>query len=131
MPRRRTVDVVAVLLTLATAMAVTGCTADKEKIARETFAKDRSCPLEGVRATARPDLSSYDLTFGKRTPPPDAASDPQRLALWQADEARERAGWNEKIAVYLLVGCKEAKYYRCGVAKNGTYCAAMSAPVVP
>lgn len=130
MPRRRMVDAVVVaLLTLATAMAVTGCRADKDKTARETFAKDRSCPLDAVRATVQPGVSSYDLTFGKPTPPAEAASDPQRLALWQADQARERAGWDAKVTVYLLVGCKETKYYGCGGAKNGTYCAAMTAPV--
>lgn len=109
-------------------VAVTGC-ADYPKIACETFARDRSCPLEGVTAAARPDLSYYDLTWGKPKPPADIASDPARVSIWQAEEDRSRATSDSKMTVYLLTGCKEKHYYSCGRGKSGGFCAQMAAPV--
>lgn len=105
-----------------------GCKSN-EQAARETFSKDSSCPSERVTAVARPELSAYDLTFGKSAPPANIASDPARVAMWQADQDKTRKGWDDRMRVVEVGGCDEKKYYQCASGKHGTSCSGMTAPV--
>ncbi len=113
------------------AIVVVSCAPDYEQIARQTFSTDRSCPLDRVAATARPDLSWYDLT-GRRAadaPPPEAAADPVRARAWQARQDEERAASDKMMKVQLVTGCNEKRYYACSRAKYGPACSAMTAEV--
>jgi hypothetical protein len=115
------------VVVLALMVCAVGC-GSKQETARETFSKDKSCPLERVSAVARPELSSYDLTFGAQTPPREIAADPARLAMWKAEQEKTRAGWDDKMSVFEVGGCGEKKYYSC-VAGKRISCSPMTAPV--
>jgi hypothetical protein len=93
-----------------------GCS--RETAAREKFAKDRSCPLEGVTAKPRPDLSAHDLTFSKSTPPPEIAADAARLRLWQAEEDKKKKSWDDATTLFEVSGCKEKAFYGCSPSKK-------------
>jgi hypothetical protein len=112
----------------ALTLGVVGCTPDYPKIARETFSKDRSCPLPGVVATPRPDLSWYDLAY-KPKPTPEIAADPARLRAWESDEAKSRSVANARMQMHLVTGCNEKHYYYCSRARNGPFCGQMDNPV--
>lgn len=118
---RRIPEHVVIALAIAIAIASTGCKS-KQQLARESFAKDHSCPLAEVLASEHTELSSYDLTFGKLEPPADIAADPTRVALWREENERKRKLVDASSTVFLGEGCNQQKYYACSRsdAKQGS-----------
>lgn len=117
---------------IALALAAASCTS-KETRARENFSKSYSCPLGDVTATEHEELSAWDLTFGELKPLPDIASDPARVAMWQAEHDRKRKENDANTTVFVAKGCNQKKYYGCSRsnAKQGSNvsCTPMVAPV--
>jgi hypothetical protein len=105
---RRTIGCVALLLCIAACKSL-------EDGAREAFSKDYSCPENRITVRPRADLNAYDVTFGTSTaaPPADVKKDPERLALWQAQQREKRAAWNDRISVYEARGCGHDAIYTC------------------
>lgn len=94
------------LLTFGVALlACSGCVTSMAG-ARSQFAQDETCPDDRVSVAAEARLPTV------ASPPPDVASDPQRLAMWQrADEQRERSESREKY--YVAKGCGQTQVYHC------------------
>jgi hypothetical protein len=93
-------------------VALAGCTS-YETAARETFSKDKFCPIERVTAKERTDISIYDRTFGKSKPPTDVAKDPERLALWKKKEDESKRIWDNSGVVFEVRGCDAKQLYKC------------------
>lgn len=108
----------AFLVTAVSASLLLGCQS-RVTVARETFSKSKSCPLDRVTARERPDLSAYDVIFGKRaTPPPEVAKDPARLALWQKQQDESRRAWDAAQSVVEVEGCGERALAMCSSRKR-------------
>jgi hypothetical protein len=93
-------------------------------VARNTFVKEYSCPVERVSARLRDDLDVYALYSGPLEPPPkEIADDPGRLAQWKKDhgrpECKKDPGWLEGTTYFCsaravqVSGCDHEGYYVC------------------
>jgi hypothetical protein len=91
--------------------------------ARDEFAGHFTCPKERVEVRSRPDLNSYDLTWGRAQPPPDVAADPQRLALWKEKQQDSRSRGSDPV--FELRGCGHSVLYHCTRANTGTHSGAV------
>lgn len=100
---------------LIAAVCVVGCRSN-ETIARESFARELSCPDERITVTPRKDLVGADLAIRPEAPPKDIAADPGRLAIWQKEEARRLADY-EGTSVMQARGCDRELLYICGDLK--------------
>jgi hypothetical protein len=85
--------------------------------AREDFASKYSCPNDRVVVTPRPDISSLkandmDVVL---TPPPEVAKDPDRLAKWNEDQAKNRKRDEENYDddVFEVSGCDHRVIMAC------------------
>jgi hypothetical protein len=101
-----------------------------EGAAIETFSKQRSCPESGVTARVRDDLGAYDVQFPTAVlPPPDIASEPARLAMWQTEQAQMRSRFNDRQRVYEVSGCNERWFASCANTKQKYHsCVLLPAP---
>ena len=113
---------------LGAAAAGTACTS-YETAARESFSQSNSCPIAGVTAKERPDLSAFDLIFGPPSKPPaDVAADPARLALFQKKHDDTKKAWDRSTYPYEVAGCNEKLFYTCsrGGKSGRTSCSSVS-----
>src|SRR4051812_11751883 len=89
-----------------------GCQQD-EAVARESFARSKSCPIERVVVKARPDLKASALQRGS-APSPEVAADPIRLAEWKKNDAEDRAKRDALHGdIVEVTGCSETALYDC------------------
>ena len=103
----------AVSCALMLTATVLGTACSNESVARETFSRERSCPLDGITAKEHPEISAYGLTHAKAQPPPDIAADPARLAVWKANEDQSKKQIDNIRTVVEVAGCNEKAYYTC------------------
>lgn len=96
----------------------TGC-ASLEKGARDYFVRELSCPMDRVTVRARPDLHYGDLLLIPSTSKPSAeiAADPERLALWKENHAKDlserRARASKLYDVFEVTGCGRTVQLGC------------------
>jgi hypothetical protein len=84
--------------------------------ARESFSRSLSCPLDAVSLRIRTDLDTYSISYNGNTPTPskEVAADPQRLAVWQADQQKSKDFWaSQGPVLYELKGCGHETLYIC------------------
>ena len=88
--------------------------------ARESFAKEYSCPEDRVVVTERSSLrySSFFEPFDPGTPPDEVARDPGRLAKWNADKRADHeetmSGIDGDLTVFQVTGCDHEVFMGCG-----------------
>ena len=93
-------------------LAMAGCKSS-ETGARETFAREFSCPEDRVEVRARKDLSFGDFMPGKKQEPPaEVKADPDRLAKWNADRKKGRSGF-DNFDMVEAKGCGHEQIYGC------------------
>jgi hypothetical protein len=98
------------LVVLLLPLSAAAC-ASLEDGARDHFVKALSCPADRVQVKARPDLGYGDLLPALRTgePPAEVAADPERLELWQEQQAiaqaTRRANADAAYDVFEVSGC--------------------------
>jgi hypothetical protein len=98
------------LAVLLLPLSAVGC-ASLADGARDHFVAAHSCPADRVVVKARPDLGYGDLLPAPAAAVPSAevAGDPERLALWQEQQARaraeRRASANARYDVFEVSGC--------------------------
>ena len=108
------------LIATLTVASLTGCKSREEQ-AREQFSNAVSCPaskvkvreLEGV--TAQEIRDEHDTS--KPKPPPEVAADPERLEVWEENEAKQRRANAREPGfgsdVFEVKGCGETITYEC------------------
>lgn len=113
----RVVGVVIVALSGSTA----ACYSPDDE-ARDDFSRAFSCPKNGIVLRKRSDLDAYALAHGgggARKPSPEVAADPQRLAVWQADQQKSRDFWNSRgPVVFEVKGCGHETLYGCDTSTS-------------
>ena len=101
---------------LATLVSLTSCQSLADG-AKETFAKDYSCPADRVESRDRPDLRHSSFDTGPTTPtpkpPPDIAADPARLAMWQRRHQHDPTELDSTTDVEEARGCGKQAFYFC------------------
>jgi hypothetical protein len=110
---------------VAIAMSLGACQRESTVVA-ETFASTYSCPAQQITVANRPDLVPYDVSSPWRKPaaPPDEVkSDPARLAVWQANQAKanDHSGYNKRRDVLEATGCGHHALYVCSAAWRDRY----------
>ena len=81
--------------------------------AKEQFSEEHTCPLDRIEARARPELKPSQLREPS-TPPADIASDPGRLQLWRAEQAKFASNDDARGQVVEARGCDAHVFYTCG-----------------
>jgi hypothetical protein len=99
------------LIVVASAAFLVACS--DETTARDQFANRFTCPAERVTVTPRKDLSAVALAFRPKPAPTDVAADPERLALWNKQQAHHGADYEGK-SVFQVSGCNNEIFYICG-----------------
>jgi hypothetical protein len=118
LPASRSPRLLALGLLLAAALPPAGC----KRLAtgaRETFARDYSCPEDRVEVIERSDIGYSSLfalpSAGK--PAPEVAADPERLAKWRRDQEEEHAtrarDFDRSMTVYQVTGCDHEVFMGC------------------
>lgn len=106
---RRTVGIF--VFTLLGAIAGSGCKKVTQG-AKEHFAKDFTCPIDRVEVRPRKDLRPSD--FEKRPrPSKEIAADPERLALWQAEQKKSLEWMDNHDEIIEANGCGHEALYAC------------------
>jgi hypothetical protein len=118
LPAPRPPRLLALGLLLAAALPAAGC----KRLAtgaRETFARDYSCPEDRVEVIERADIG-YSSLFEPPppgTPAPEVAADPERLAKWKSDQEEARAtltrNFDRSMTVYQVTGCDHEVLMGC------------------
>jgi hypothetical protein len=99
---------------------------------RGDFGYDYSCPDSRIGVSARDDLEEGPLSPRppppvEASPPPDVATDPERLRVWQENREAQRRR-DERFAdslsecgrrVYEATGCGERRFYSCAAHCGG------------
>jgi hypothetical protein len=88
---------------------------DYSSTARDTFAKNNTCPPERVSVVARNDMkgSSFQQARGA-APPPDVAADPARLRYWQRQQGEGAVNADRLCgSVYQATGCGKQEFFCC------------------
>lgn len=107
-----------IALLLGTLLALAGC----KRLgtgARETFAREYSCPEARVAVTERSDLRYSAFLESPRpgTPAPEVAADPERLARWTSDRQEEHSALmrdlDTSLTVYRVTGCDHEVFMGC------------------
>lgn len=101
----------AAVLTFVGVIAASGC----KKItqgAKEHFSKDFTCPIERVEVRPRKDLRPSDFEKPAR-PSKEIAADPDRLAMWQAEQDKSREWMNKHDEIIEARGCGHEALYAC------------------
>ncbi|MDB4937259.1 MAG: hypothetical protein JWP87_4231 [Labilithrix sp.] len=97
---------------------VLGCQS-KSSAARQNFAKEYSCPEESVTVKDRPDLRpSQVFPYPFRSKPSaEVASDPVRLAKFNADAKESREKWDgfndASKDIFEVTGCTHTSLWAC------------------
>jgi hypothetical protein len=143
-----------------------GCGRNIEGDVKRAFAAQRSCPVDRITVTMRPELKQSVLEARRRrppaaipesvkphpqlyakvkeakereralfeegtkrpvdrTPPPEVAADPARLALWRAERAAEQARLDRsdrEHPVAEVAGCGERGLYVCTLVGRRYWC---------
>jgi hypothetical protein len=73
---------------------------------RTQFAMDMACPEDRVTVAPR------SFVPPTRTAPADVAADPERLAMWQENDAARVAAENQRT-FFIAQGCGQAQIYLC------------------
>src|SRR5687767_2331883 len=105
---------------LASLVAVAACK-PLEQGAREHFARVHSCPEDRVQVQPRPELKYSELLLGKAggpSPPDEVKNDPERLAKWRSDHARDHTGLDE-LEIYAATGCDHQLLLACSHPVDG------------
>lgn len=117
---RRFASLAACPLLLATA----GCASMTHEVETQ-FSNKYTCPRERVVVVERPGIAAHTVTSEDATPPDEVARDPQRLALWNQQQAKKHADEDQKT-VFDATGCGHAERYACvsvgGDGDSGVVC---------
>ncbi len=82
--------------------------------ARRVFIYAKSCPDDRVEEHRRADLIPHRAATVEPSPPPDVASDPDRLRVWrQAQDQRRAAEAAHPCNIYEVSGCGQRVLYCC------------------
>jgi hypothetical protein len=108
---RRT-QCVAVAGAAVVCLAAAGCWSPSDEV-REDFSRELSCPKGSIQVRTRADVDAYDLTHDSRKPPADVAANPQRLAVWQSNQERDREYSRSHYGVLEAKGCGSESLYEC------------------
>ena len=97
---------------------VAGCGKSLETGARESFAREYSCPEERVSVRARPDVEAAEILLraAPQDPPAAVSEDPARLAKWEQDRADAQAKQHDGFArfeVFEVSGCDTTQLVAC------------------
>ena len=119
---RRTASMIVASVTL-----LMGCE-NLDADAKRSFSSSNSCPLDRVESRERPELHPSMLAPSAQ-PPAEVARDPERLALWQQQQAKSRAADDRNQTVFEVRGCNHEQLYRCHRFKNTkSFCMSMKYP---
>jgi hypothetical protein len=81
--------------------------------ARSQFASDNSCPADRVTASLRPDIPAHALRR-REAPPPEVAADRERLAYFNAQQAKlDQEIDDEGYEVFEVHGCGQRSRLAC------------------
>lgn len=103
------------------AASLVGCKSREEQ-ARDEFSETVSCPASRVEVREVKGVTPFDVRekynpARKPVPPADVASDPERLALWEAKQAKQRGASRTESSfgsdVFEATGCGETITYEC------------------
>lgn len=98
--------------------------------AREQFSKQHACPESRVEVRPRGDLRVWDVLVGVTPqPPPDVASDPERIALFRANQQDQNDRMQSSCELYEVRGCSQQQLLCCAhpsAEGGGTYTTAVS-----
>jgi hypothetical protein len=96
--------------------------------AKRSFSRENTCPIERTESRERPELHP-SMLHKPSGPAPEVAHDPQRLALWQEEQERARAGADRDQTVVEVRGCNHEELFRCHMMKGSTsFCMSMRYP---
>jgi hypothetical protein len=104
---------------LAAALVVCGCESLADGSKRE-FSRDFTCPVDRVDAQPRPDLHASRLD-GRSGPPKDVAADPDRLKMWQDNEAQAVERDDSRYEIVELRGCGKHLLSKCHRFKGNRF----------
>jgi len=101
----------------AGAVLISGCghlTLTYEAGAQKIFSQDQLCPAERVVARLRPDIPPHTLAATiERRPPVGIASDPERVKMWQAQQATRAQSLDADAKTVEASGCGTTVVYLC------------------
>jgi hypothetical protein len=119
---RRTASMLAASVTLL--MACEKLDAD----AKKSFSGSNTCPLDRVESRERPELHPSMLAPSSR-PPAEVARDPQRLAMWQQQQAKSHAQTTRIRRCSRSADATTRSSTRCHRFKNtSSFCMGMNYP---
>jgi hypothetical protein len=103
---------------LAGALAIlnTGCVMSMAQGARTIFSQKNTCPSDRITVRQRADVPPHTLLAPQASqpqPPPDVASDPERLALWNKMHRDREASIDDVGTTYEVSGCGQSVMYVC------------------
>jgi hypothetical protein len=107
----------ALLVALASCVGATG-TLPLHTGAEIAFAKDQTCPLDGVGVQRRTDIPAHMLVSPPSQPPADIAADPQRLVAWRNAEVQRETSIDDAYRSYEVTGCGRDAMYVCAQATD-------------
>ncbi len=110
-------NAVLVLGGILSASTLIGCATLGDE-ARDTFAKNFSCPEERVEVRERKDIRPSDW-LNSEVPPGEVAADPARLAMWNEQQAKLRADDDDRHSIFEVRGCGHELLYSCGHVSHG------------
>lgn len=102
---------VAAVFTLVGIIAASGCKKVTQG-AKEHFSRDFTCPLERVEVRPRKDLRPSDFEAHAK-PSKEIAADPDRLAMWQAEQNKNREWMDKHDEILEARGCDHEALYAC------------------
>jgi len=82
--------------------------------AQMLFAQNETCPADRITVTARPDVPPHTiLAHGGGDPPPEIASDPERMALWAHQHGDDLGAIDSAWRTFAVSGCNTQSLYVC------------------
>jgi hypothetical protein len=109
------------LLAALFAASLTGCKSREEQ-ARDEFSEAVSCPASKIEVRELEGVTAHDVRekhnpTAKPKPPADVAADPERLAVWEEKQDKQRRASQREPGfgsdVFEAKGCGETITYEC------------------
>jgi len=109
------------LLAALTVASLVGCKSLEEQ-ARDDFSEAVSCPTSKIKVRELEGVTAFDVRekhnpTPKPKPPAEIAADPERLAIWEAKEEKNRRASQREPGfgsdVFEVKGCGETITYEC------------------
>jgi len=105
------------LAIIATILAGAGCTTELSLHdgAGQSFAGEHTCPLGRLTIRARPDLPPHVVLPPRVDPPPaEIAADPERLQMWNQQQAASHPDLDRFASTFEVSGCRTTELFVCG-----------------